>query len=109
METREKFEELPHIKDKLDSIYYCEDIECYTEKKGYKFCSISSWVNGAWYAFQEQENKIKALEKELEMRKQGAMVMSHHQDGVLSICREYWCDDDRDYNIYIQRIEELLK
>lgn len=30
-------------------------------------------------------------------------------DAVLKITNEYWLDDDRDHNVYIQRIEELLK
>lgn len=36
-------------------------------------------------------------------------VQQEKIDAVLSVCLEYWCDDDRDYNIYIQKIEELLK
>lgn len=58
---REEFEKLLYIADKLESIYYCENIECYTEKPNYKFCSISTYVNGAWYAFQEQQKKIDAV------------------------------------------------
>lgn len=30
-------------------------------------------------------------------------------DAVKKLCDAYWLDDDRDYNIYIQEIEELLK
>ena len=113
METREKFEALPDVAIIFEGlhptiIWFCKTANRYaTSFSG--FDNKVVWLNGAWHAFQEQENKIKALEKELEMRKQGAMVMSHHRDEVLSICREYWCDDDRDYNIYIQRIEELLE
>lgn len=110
MENREKFEALPRVAKliKQGEAFYCN-------KGNYYLCldidnsAIELALDIAWYAFQEQENKIKALEKELEMRKQGAMVMSHHRDEVLSICCEYWCDDDRDYNTYIQRIQELLE
>ena len=65
---REQFEKLPHVADKLESIYFCENIECYTEKKGYRFCSISSWVNGAWYAFQEQQKTLDAYKIILKAR-----------------------------------------
>lgn len=55
---REEFEKLPHIADKLESIYFCENLECYIEKKGCGFCGISSWVNGAWHTYQKQQKII---------------------------------------------------
>lgn len=46
------------------------------------------FVNGAWYAWQEQQKKI---------------------DEIKKIISEYHFDSDRDYDIYIDRIEDELK
>lgn len=42
----------------------------------------------------------------------GEFAWNHQQqkiDAVKKLCDAYWLDDDMDYNIYIQEIEELLK
>ena len=58
--NREQFEKLPEIKAQLE---YCR----YSESKN-KY--VSHWyntmyINGAWYAWQEQQKKIDALSKHL--------------------------------------------
>lgn len=101
METRERFEALPYIKDKLDSIYYCEDIECYTEKKGYRFCSISSWVNGAWFAFQEQEKKLAICEKLRDSQFDKLMA-------IKELCMERRGDIHWQVDVFIREVGGLL-
>lgn len=39
-------------------------------------------------------------------------IWNHQQqkiDAVRKLCDAYWLDDDRDYNVYIKEIQELLK
>ena len=63
---REEFERLQHIADKLDLVYYCEDTNYYAEKSGYNLRAVPSFVNGAWYAYQEQQTKLDKAQKDVE-------------------------------------------
>ena len=98
--SREKFEKLPEVAIIFKGlhptiIWFCENANRYaTSFSG--FDNKVVWLNGAWSAFQEQENKIKALEKELEMRKQGASVMSWHRDQIIEIVNSYHSGSDTD-------------
>ena len=67
---REQFEKLPDVKDILDdhaNIYFNQECDMYAAKKVISDESVSypSWevtyLNGAWYAFQEQQKKIDAV------------------------------------------------
>ena len=61
-ELRQKFESLPEVIDSLschirigsDGLYYTSLIN---------FEKLVIWLNGAWYAFQEQQKKIDELAK----------------------------------------------
>ena len=55
---REKFEGLENVKDKLKWVYFCN--EKYFERK-LEYRSSAIWMNGAWWAFQEQQKKIDSL------------------------------------------------
>lgn len=61
---REQFEKLPEVASHLHNIVF--DIGCgeYLPKKmGYVIHEFSAYfLNGAWYAYQEQQNKINELE-----------------------------------------------
>ena len=95
MEARKKFEALPEIAKILkykEQSYFDKNTGEYVSLYSYK----TGFLNGAWFAFQEQENKIKALEKELEMRKQGASVMSWHRDQIIEIVNSYHSGSDTD-------------
>ena len=59
---REKFEELENVKDKLKWVYFCNDK--YFERE-LEYRSSAIWMNGALYAFQEQQQKINNLKKYL--------------------------------------------
>lgn len=64
---REKFEGLEKIKDILEE--YKSDVIIFDEEKGeYKATlyvtfvpEYIEWLNGAWYAFQDQQQKIDAI------------------------------------------------
>lgn len=56
--NREEFEKLEYIAEKLEYVYWSTQLECYTEKQGVRVCGFAAWVNGAWYAWQEQQKKM---------------------------------------------------
>ena len=66
---RQKFEKLPEIAAHIHNVIF--DIGCdeYLPKKmGYVIHEFSAYfLNGAWYAFQEQQKKIDGALKELEL------------------------------------------
>ena len=80
---REQFEKLPEIADSLsDHIVFIGNK--YTTPNP-SFYDLVNWLNGAWYAYQEQQKKV---------------------DGVLDIaCKHQYSNDERIYN----EIKELLK
>lgn len=60
---REQFEKLQHIKEKLDGlIYYVRD-DLYEAKSFSNPEQVADmhWVNGAWYAYQEQQKRIETV------------------------------------------------
>ena len=63
---REQFEKLPEIAEKLKYLKWSDALECYVELAD-RPVGLAAWVNGAWYAFQEQQKKIDGALKELEL------------------------------------------
>ena len=63
---REKFEKLPEIADSLSEHIYFGDDGFYHSSL-VNFQGLVNWLNGAWYAFQEQQKKIDGALKELEL------------------------------------------
>ena len=82
MDTREEFEKSEHLKERLAICWYDEKIGCYLSIQMCDYAS-ASYLNGAWYAFQEQQKKIDEIVK---------LVHDHTPD--------YWLDN---------MIQELLK
>ena len=82
MGTREEFEKSEHLKERLAICWYDEKIGCYLSIQLCDYAS-ASYLNGAWYAFQEQQKKIDEIVK---------LVHNHTPD--------YWLDN---------MIQELLK
>ena len=82
MGTREEFEKSEHLKERLAICWYDEKIGCYLSIHLCDYAS-ASYLNGAWYAFQEQQKKIDEIVK---------LVHNHTPD--------YWLDN---------MIQELLK
>ena len=62
METREKFEALPDVAIIFKGLHPTIMWFCKTEDRdatsGVGFNKEGFWLNGAWYAFQEQDKKI---------------------------------------------------
>ena len=80
---REQFEKLPEIADSLsEHIYFGGDGFYYSSLVNFQ--GLVNWLNGAWYAFQEQQKKIDAIKN------------------ILS--------DELEYDeVLIEKIKELLK
>ena len=60
---REEFEKLPEISSILnyyDNIVFCEDMNQYKNNRVFWDAEIG-FINGAWYAYQEQQAKIDKL------------------------------------------------
>ena len=91
---REKFEGLEKIKDileeyKSDVITFDEEKDEYEAKLYVTFVpEYIEWLNGAWYAFQEQQKKI--------------------DEALEYINNEHWVDEYGDQQCPAQRIKELL-
>ena len=65
MDVREEFEKSEHLKERLAICWYDEKIGCYLSIQLCDYAS-ASYLNGAWYAFQEQQKKIDALKAKLD-------------------------------------------
>ncbi|MDC4974780.1 hypothetical protein [Acinetobacter baumannii] len=65
IELKDKFESLPHIKEKLSGLDLDVRDWLYVAKKPNDVDQVSDahWVNGAWYAYQEQNKKLVSLMK----------------------------------------------
>ena len=63
---REQFEKLPEIAEKLKYLKWSDALECYVELAD-RPVGLAAWVNGAWYAFQEQQQKINEALKQLDL------------------------------------------
>ena len=64
---REQFEKLPRVKPILRLVKYNESADGYDpldQKSIYE--KYADWLNGAWYAFHEQQKKIDAVLKYLD-------------------------------------------
>ena len=64
MGIREEFEKSEHIKERLAICYFDTNIGCYLSIQLRDYAS-ASYLNGAWYAFQEQQKKIGAIKSKL--------------------------------------------
>ena len=59
---REQFEKLPEIAERLNTVVYNEDLNQYHAAMINSGLSVK-YIQGAWYAYQEQQKKIdKAVE-----------------------------------------------
>lgn len=67
-ELRKEFEGLPYIKSKIEH-YGVKYVERIGYIASYNYSGHADFVNGAWYAYQEQHKKIVAYQKIIEMEK----------------------------------------
>ena len=68
VEMREQFEKLPEIAAHLKhgNVFFYEENQTYASEFQ-DLHMVACYVNGAWYAFQEQQKKIDGALKELEL------------------------------------------
>lgn len=59
---REQFEKLPEIARHIHKFVFQDDLNCYRNKIKSSDIHLVTWVNGAWYAFQEQQKRIDVIE-----------------------------------------------
>ena len=94
-ELRKEFESLPEVIDSLschirigsDGLYYTSLVN---------FEKLTVWLNGAWFAFQEQQAKINELQKKI--------------NNVNEVLSKANIKDDRfSLEFALNEIEELLK
>ena len=94
-DLRKKFESLPEVIDSLschirigsDGLYYTSLVN---------FEKLTAWLNGAWFAFQEQQAKINELQKKI--------------NNVNEVLSKANIKDDRfSLEFALNEIEELLK
>lgn len=92
-ELRKQFEDLSDIKRKLIAVKFNENLNKYESKNPtlIECIEVSLYVNGAWYAFQEQQ-------KIINMQECGATEIQMILD-----------DNEYDDATKLERIKELLK
>lgn len=93
---REKFEGLPEIKTILIMFYFSQEDNKYKATQHWYLNKVD-FINGAWYAFQEQQKKIDLFNK---------MILSLRNEFNL------WADDTESFNAIeaqIENLEEILK
>lgn len=89
-ELRKQFEGLPEIETHLNhgNVFWSDENKTYASE----FQSlhvVACYVNGAWWAFQEQQKKIDSVSQ--------------------YINDEKWMDEYGDYHCPVLKIQELLK
>ena len=80
---REQFENLPRVKPILRLVKYSESSDGYDpldQKSIYE--KYADWSNGAWYAFQEQQEKIARLQSALDELKEWCRFQLCENDGT---------------------------
>ena len=57
---REEFEKIPYVKSRLDDVFFVDEENTYLPHQWDDADSVNNmhFINGAWYAFQEQQKKI---------------------------------------------------
>lgn len=82
-ELNKQFEALPLIYQLMDdSFVFVEATQEYTRKNHTEHRLVIATVNGAWYAFQEQQSKIEQLEREKQALHNAFVYMDE--------CRKEW-------------------
>lgn len=99
--NREKFEKLPEIAERLHTVFYNEDLN------QYHAATINSglfvrYIQGAWYAFQEQQKKLDCCRDENKAHLEKI-------DAVLHAIAQSELHGDRAILGFQDEIKELLK
>ena len=102
-EIRKEFESLPEVIDSLschirigsDGLYYTSLVN---------FEKLTAWLNGAWFAFQEQQAKIDELKNIIKMQECGVEAIKQTLNEIYNAC-----DEDETVSMLLDKIQELLK
>ena len=81
---REQFEKLPEIKEMLlnnDELKWCYETNRYINHRVFQDAE-TGYINGAWYAFQEQQEKIARLQSALGELKEWCRFQLCENDGT---------------------------
>ena len=74
---REQFENMPEVRKKLKDLHptivWFSDQENKYASSFEGFQNMVIWLNGAWYAYQEQQKKINAITKQRD-----SFIKAHH-------------------------------
>lgn len=89
-EVKSEFEKLGYVAEKLPYIKWSDELGCYTDNG--LASGIASWVNWAWYAYQEQQKKIDAALEHINKK-----------------CDEFCETHDMDNVALLEEVEDLLK
>lgn len=98
-EMRSEFEKLGNVKPVISACTFDETIDEYRSSKLPEYSL--GFVNGAWYAFQEQQKKIdicEALRNEQFNKLWGIMQLIDDHD-----------NNEKPASFYIKKIKEILK
>lgn len=87
--SRDQFEKLPEVADSLSEHIYFGSDNLYHSSL-INFQGLVNWLNGAYYAFQEQQIKLDAIKKKL--------------SDIYDACDEY-----KTVGHLLDEIQELLK
>lgn len=91
-DSRKEFEKIPYIKLRLNNVCFIEEENSYLPTQWDYAASVYDmhFVNGAWYAFQQQQQK--------------------QIDAIVKIVRDaYMSDGNSSVEIIYDKIQELLK
>ena len=63
VEMREQFEKIPYVKSRLDDVFFVDEENTYLPHQWDDGDSVNNmqFINGAWYAFQEQQKIIDSM------------------------------------------------
>ena len=101
MGTREEFEKSEHLKERLAICWYDEKIGCYLSIQLCDYAA-ASYLNGAWYAFQEQQKKIDICEKLRDSQFDKLWNLTQ----AIEVARN---GADEDFDLFLNHLSNILK
>ena len=89
--NREEFEKLPNIVERLHTVFYNEDLNQYHAATINSGLSVR-YIQGAWYAFQEQQKKLACCREEnnllLIKLSELKLVVETHNNTIQDLCKK---------------------
>lgn len=104
MDIRDEFEKLDEIKRKLISVNFNESLNRYESKNPtlIECFETALWLNGAWYAFQEQQRKIDICEKLRDSQFDKLWNLTQAIEGAR-------VGADEDFDLFLNHLSNTLK